>query len=172
MNSLWPYHCFLLRQVRSAKGSNSCQMARCASLWPRRGSSLLNFAHVFRILSDLLGVLVRILLWVEALGSRPVQRPCTCNWRIFLKVLRAVGQPSWNRSGLGCGRVGVGSYLINGLSQNLKESLPGSPTMHGKGDVIEVAGIPVLFGVTAGGLMIPSLTVRQSQCDWLIPWGR
>lgn len=59
----------------------------------------------------------------------------------------------------------MGSYLINGLSQNLKESLPGSPTMNGKGDVIEVAGIPVLFGVTAGGLMIPSLTVRQSQCD-------
>lgn len=66
MNLLWPYHCFLLRQVRSAKGRNSCQMARCASLWPRRGSSLLNFAHAFRILSDSLGVLVRILLWVEA----------------------------------------------------------------------------------------------------------
>lgn len=82
-------------------------MARCASRWPRRGSCQLNFARVFRILFDLLGVLRSILLWVGALGSRSVQRPCTSNCRIFLKVLRAARQPSWKRSGLGFRGVGV-----------------------------------------------------------------
>lgn len=43
-------------------------MARCASSWPTRGSCQLNFAHVFRILSDLLGVLMSMLLWVGTFG--------------------------------------------------------------------------------------------------------
>lgn len=93
-------------------------MVRCASSWPRRGSCRLNFAHVFRILFDL-----SILLWVGVLGLRPSQRPCTFNRRIFLKVLRAVRQPSWNRV------VGVGSCLISGRSHDLRGLLLGSPTV-------------------------------------------
>lgn len=69
--------------------------------------------------------------WVHSCGwkhqdQRRVERLCTFKWRTFPKVLTAVRQLSGNRWGSGCGAVGVGSWVISGLSWDLRGWLPGS----------------------------------------------
>lgn len=123
-------------------------MARCANSWPRRGSCRLNFAHVFRILSDLLGVLVSVLLWVGALGAETCSKaPC-----LWLENLPEGPQSFWaailEQVGLGC------VHRVRWGSMPNKWPLPGSEMivlwvtscfMNGKGHVTVVASIPVLI---------------------------
>lgn len=122
-------------------------MARCASSWPRRGSCRLDFAH-FRILSDLLGVLMSTLLWVESIRIRDVLKGFVpLNEEPFQRSLQLLG------SSLGAGGGQVVSSRC-GFMPN-KWTLLGSErvapwvtsyTMNGKGDMTGRARLQSYLG--------------------------